>query len=218
MPKAISFDLQGTLSNSAFSDEFWLTLLPELYAEHHSIDLTQAKGALKEKFAQMGKYDYRYYCARYWLKLLCPGPRYLELPDLLPRFKNQPQLYPDTLELVAELKQQFPVIIVSTTTHDFIQLELAEAAQQFNHVFSSLDDFGIAGKTKLVYEKAARHLNVTPNEVLHIGDCKEMDIQNAQAAGCSTFFFDKSKNRAQCLDELGETLQIKSKSSLSKRM
>lgn len=199
MFQAISFDLQGTLSNSAFSDEFWMSLLPDLYAAHHNLSTDEAKAALKEKFAQLGKYDYRYYCARYWLKKLCPDK---ELKDLVPRLKNKPELYPDTLEFVAELRKRFPIIIVSTTTHDFIRLELAETAATFNHVFSSLDDFGIAGKTALVYEKAANCLNVSPKDILHIGDCQEMDIKNATAAGCTTFFFDKSRKREECIASL----------------
>lgn len=201
MFQAISFDLQGTLSNSAFSDEFWMTLLPKLYAQHHQIELAAAKTALKQKFSEMGKYDYRYYCARYWLKKLFPEEN-KQLSDLVPQLKNQPELYPDTLELISELKKQFPVIIVSTTTHDFIKLELAETAAKFNHVFSSLDDFGIAGKTALVYEKAASHVHVSPKDMLHIGDCQEMDIKNANTAGCTTFFFDKTKNRAETIASL----------------
>lgn len=199
MFQAISFDLQGTLSNSAFSDEFWMSLLPELYAKHHSLSTEDAKSTLKDKFSQMGKYDYRYYCARYWLKKLCPDK---ELKDLLPQLKNKPELYPDTLKLIAELKERFPLIIVSTTTHDFIKLELAESGTKFNHIFSSLDDFGIAGKTALVYEKAAGQLGVSPKDILHIGDCQEMDIKNATAAGCTTFFFDKSKTREETIRSL----------------
>ena len=60
MIKVLSLDLQGTLSDSSFSDYFWIELLPQKYAEKFNVSLTSAKEILKDKFEQYGKYDILY--------------------------------------------------------------------------------------------------------------------------------------------------------------
>ena len=50
--------------------------------------------------------------------------------------------------------------------------------------------------------EAARRMQVPVSHILHIGDCAEMDIRNAQAAGCQTFYFDKSESRDKVVASL----------------
>lgn len=185
---AISFDLQGTLSDSAFSDEFWLDLLPILYSERLNISIQDSKKALKEQFGTIGKYDRRYYCPLYWIDLLCPR---VPLSQVFSRLSSKPLLYPQSVELIRELSQTTTLIILSTTTTDFIKVELREAEVYFQNVYSCLDSFQIAGKTPQVFQQVAAILKSAPSNLLHIGDCKEMDIANAQAAGWHTYFVDK---------------------------
>lgn len=184
----ISFDLQGTLSDSEFSDEFWLELLPALYTEHHTLTLADSKQVLWQQFTAMGKYDRRYYCPQYWINELCPES---SIDEVFSRLSSKPFLYDQAIELIRELSQQIPLIILSTTTNSFIKCELREAETYFQHVFSCIDSFDTAGKTSAIFEKVASILNVSPSNLLHIGDCKEMDISNAQAAGWHTYFLDK---------------------------
>lgn len=196
----ISFDLQGTLSDSAFSDEFWLKLLPELYAKKKDISIEESKAELRTQFKEMGKYHRLYYCAQSWLDELCPGRT---VADTVSDLKNAPHLYQDSLRLVEELAAaSVPLIILSTTTHDFIELELNEARQHFSHVYSTLDDFAMPGKSAQAFKEAAQRCGVEVGKILHIGDCPEMDIKNAQEAGCQTFFFDKTAPRSDVLANL----------------
>ncbi len=196
----VSFDLQGTLSDSAYSDEFWLSLLPELYAEHHCIEISDARERLKSEFSSMGKYDRRYYCPKYWIEALCPG---VAKGDVYSRLRTRPHLYADTLEVVRELVESgVPLIVTTTTTYDFIERELGEKRQYFQRVFSTLDDLSIAGKTPEVFEKIADHFSASPDRLLHVGDCPEMDIANAKAAGWETYFFDRKIDRAMLVGGL----------------
>ena len=59
--KVISFDMQGTLTDSSFSDEFWMETLPSLYSKSKNVSLKEAKKILKEKFKDYGVYDYRWF-------------------------------------------------------------------------------------------------------------------------------------------------------------
>jgi 5'-nucleotidase len=200
----ISFDLQGTLSDSAFSDEFWLDLLPRLYAEKHGMAFEAAQEILKREFKSIGKYDPRYYSAQYWISSLCP---HRSFSDVIARLVNKPLLFEDTLELVTRLSMTKPLIIVSTTTHEFIDVELGPAASSFKHVYSSLDDFGVAGKTSDLFQEIASRLGVPNHRILHIGDCPEMDIANARQAGWQVFHFSRQCSRKENIFQLLQTLE-----------
>ena len=150
--RLISFDLQGTLSDSAFSDEFWLELLPLLYAQKSRLTLDQAQSALRSLFGSLGKYHRFYYCPRSWIEELCPERSFAQV---LQEGKHSPHLFEDSLALVKELVGLVPLIIVSTTTHDFIELELSDARQYFEGVYSTLDDFDTAGKRPEIFRAIA---------------------------------------------------------------
>ena len=70
MIKYISLDLQGTLSNSKFSDNFWLEIIPQKYAEKFNLSVDDAKQILKQKFKEYGVYNILYYDDKYWSEYL----------------------------------------------------------------------------------------------------------------------------------------------------
>ena len=61
MIKYISLDLQGTLSDSKFSDYFWIEFIPQKYSEKNKISIQSAKEILKQKFKEYGVYNILYY-------------------------------------------------------------------------------------------------------------------------------------------------------------
>lgn len=201
--RLLSFDLQGTLSGSAFSDEFWLETLPALYADNERISIVEAKEKLGREFAQFGTYDERYYSAAYWLKRLDVRATFSELVG---RMRHQPHCFPDGIEFVARISKEIPVIITSSTTREFIALEIGGARQYIVAAYSSLDDFGIPGKPPALYAAIAARHGVRTEDILHVGDSREMDIENAMRAGCATFYFDKKIPRKQLFAELNKYL------------
>ena len=199
----IAFDLQGTLSDSAFSDEFWMETLPLLYSKHNKLSLAQSKEELKKKFKEYGKYDYRYYSVDYWLKELNLELSFTELCKII---KSKPQFYNDSIELIKELNKKAALMIISSTTKEFIKTELGKNKKYFKYIFSSIDDFNIAGKPKELYLKITQILNVSPEKIIYIGNDLEMDINNAKTAGYDTFFFDNNRSRKENIGELKRTL------------
>lgn len=198
--KITSFDLQGTLSDAAFSDEFWLSLLPRLWAEKKKMPLGEAKERLKSFFKKIGRYDPRYYSTTYWLDLLGIG-----FPELRRQLK-EPILYRDAVELLQHLHGKTRVIVISSTTRDFIDLEIGDARGYCDAIYSSIDDFSIPGKPPKLFKKIAGKLDVSPSDILHIGDDREMDVENARAAGCHAIYFDRSRPRDEMMDELWKLL------------
>ena len=198
----VSFDMQGTLTDSAFSDEFWLEVLPQLYARRHNMPLERAKSELRDFFARIGKYDYRYYSLQYWLDELG-----ISAQDALKRIESRPQFFDDTRLLLEELKDRVTPVIVTSATREFIERELGDNKKYFKAVYSTLDDLNIAGKPAEVYKRIAQSLRVPPCRILHVGDSKEMDVDNARTAGCATFFFDNRQPREVNMNELWKMIE-----------
>ncbi|MDP2672572.1 MAG: HAD family hydrolase [Nanoarchaeota archaeon] len=202
--KVISFDLQGTLSDHLFSDEFWIEILPKFYSEKNNISLEQAKKDLHKQFKEIGRYDFRYYSVKYWLKKI---NMIISFKKIIKLTKNKPLFFDDVTELVKDLSKKVNLVISSSTTKDFINVELGVNKKYFKKVFSSLDDFNIPGKPKEFYLKLAKKLGVKPEEILHVGDDEEMDIKNARLAGLNTFYFDRKLPREELINRLNKFLR-----------
>lgn len=188
MIKYISLDLQGTLSDSKFSDNFWIETIPQKYSEKFNIDLQEAKKILKEKFKKYGIYNILYYDDKYWSEYL-----EFDIKQELDKSKIRPSINKQLYEYLSKIN--LPKIIVSTTTNLFINYELGEKVKDFEKIYSACDYFGIGGKTKEVYEKITEELNVKPSEILHIGDNYVMDVENAEKVGVNSILYnDDIKN------------------------
>jgi len=113
MIKYLSFDLQGTISDAKFSDNFWMELLPKEYTLKNNISLGKAKSILKDKFKQIGKYDILYYDDSYWSKEL-----EFDTLQLLRNSSIRPCLDEKIVNYISNAN--LPKIIISTTTDLFI--------------------------------------------------------------------------------------------------
>lgn len=182
MIKYISLDLQGTLSDSKFSDNYWLEIIPQKYSEKYGISIKEAKEVLKQKFKKYGVYNILYYDDKYWAKNL-------EFDTLkeLQKSKIKPKLNQELFKFIEKLN--IPKIIISTTTNLFINYELGNKINVFEKVYSCVDNFECGGKTKEIYENIAKELGVKTSEILHIGDNNIMDIENARKAGLNAILF-----------------------------
>lgn len=188
MIKYISLDLQGTLSDSKFSDNFWIEILPQKYSEKFNIDLQNAKKILREKFKEYGVYNILYYNDKYWAEYL--GFRTKQELD---KSKIRPSINETLYNYL--LKIDLPKIIISTTTNLFINYELGKRVNDFDKIYSACDYFNTGRKTKEIYEKIAEELKVKPNEILHIGDNYVMDVENAEKVGVNSILYnDDIKN------------------------
>ena len=124
MIKYLSLDLQGTLSDSRFSDYYWLEILPKKYSEHFNTSIDEAKKILKEKFKEYGVYNILYYNDKYWSKYLKFDTN-KELNESI----IKPEINGELYNFISVLR--IPKIIISTTTNLFINFELEEKVKIF---------------------------------------------------------------------------------------
>ena len=199
MIKVLSLDLQGTLSNSKFSDYFWMEFLPKKYSKKFNLSIDKSKEELKEIFKQYGIYNILYYDDKYW-------SNYLDFNTIeeLKKFDIQPQIDKELYNLVLTIS--LPKIIISTTTNLFIEYELGKNINDFDKTYSCVDYFNVGGKTEEIFKKICDELNVLPNEVLHIGDSKTMDFENAKNAGVNAILY--NGNIEELKNKLNKYLEV----------
>ena len=202
--KLISFDLQGTVSTSDFSDEFWLDLLPNLYAEKNNLSVAAAKEKLEQEYQHTGRYHELFYDHRLRLDSLLPK---WEFKDIVDRLKTKPAVESHMIELIKGIPSEIPLVIISATTRDFIDYELGEHHKHFIKIYSAIDDFKTPGKPPIVFEKVAEEFKVTPDNCFHIGDCLEMDFQNSKKAGWQAYHLNKKQAKEHTFTELKNLLQ-----------
>ena len=191
MIKVLSLDLQGTLSDAKFSDYFWLEFLPKKYSDKFDVSIDDAKKILKSKFKGYDVYDIKYYDDKYWSDYLG-----FDTSLALDLFSVRPKINDELYSLI--LSFDMPKIIISTTTDLFIKYELQERIKDFDKIYSCVDYFNVGGKSVDVFKKVCDDLGVKTNEVLHIGDNKMMDVDNAVKAGLNAILYDGDFEKFKC--------------------
>ncbi len=199
MIKVLSLDLQGTLSSSDFSDYFWLELLPIKYKEKYNLTLEESKTVLKNKFREYGVYNRLYYDDAYWANIL----EFNTLEEL-DKFSIRPKINSELYSLIKEI--DIPVIILSTTTDLFINYELSTIDDVFYKKYSCIDYFQVGGKTSDVFNKVCEELKINNDELLHVGDSKVMDIENAKLAGVQTVFYEGDMQKT--IEDIRKLLEV----------
>jgi len=107
--------------------------------------------------------------------------------DVFWKARQKVLLYPDVLDGLATLKKHFRMgsitngnaCLVSTGIAEFFDVELAATIQL------------LAKPAPDMFESAFDALNVTPEQVLHVGDNPTTDIMAAQQLGCKTAWINR---------------------------
>lgn len=203
--QVVSFDLQGTLSDLSFSEEFWNITLPALYSRSKNVPFDEAKNMISNKSKEIGAYDWRYYSVKYWTDSLGLN---LSVIDALGFISSKPRFYNEYLPYLKELGGSAKLIIISTACREFIDVELGSQKKLFTDAYSAVDDFEIGGKPSHLYTKICKRLNVAPQKTLHIGDDYEMDVKNAKLAGVETFYFNAKSPKTELAESLKNFLRV----------
>jgi putative hydrolase of the HAD superfamily len=104
------------------------------------------------------------------------------------------ELYPEVPEVLEKLAPRFKLAVISNFDGRlrFI-LEHLGISKFFEQIFVS-SEIGADKPDPEVYRRALKFIDLSPNEVLHVGDDSERDWKAAAAAGLSVFKLDRQKN------------------------
>jgi HAD superfamily hydrolase (TIGR01549 family) len=191
MPKIISFDMDGTLVDSEFTDWVWGHGIPTLYAEKGGLPFKEAKDFVVKEYLKVGEGAIEWYDIKYWF-------RFFELEGswkvLMERYADKIKVYPDVHPLLERLRDRYPLVLTSNAGREFIHMEMEATGlgRYFNQVFSATSDFGEVKKTVGFYQRICRILVASPQEIVHVGDHYEFDYLVPRSLGIHAFYLNRS--------------------------
>ena len=205
MPKIISFDMDGTLVDPEFTDWVWLHGIPRLYAEMTNIPFEEAKHFVVGEYLKVGEGAIEWYDIKYWFQFFKLEKNW---KDLMLQYVDKIRIYPDVDDILAWLKEKFPIILTSNAGREFIDIEMEATGlgRYFDRIFSATSDFGQVKKTAGFYGRICGALGVYPQEIVHVGDHYEFDYLAPRSLGIHAFYLDRSgeKNGDFVISDLRE--------------
>lgn len=192
-------------------DSVWLEGIPRLYALKYGLAFEDAKSFVTREYGKVGMERLEWYDLNYWVDKLgldvSPG-------EILSSFQHRIRVFPEVTEVLEEFRHVgFKLIIVTNARREFADLELEKTKieRYFERVFSATSDFGLIKKTPSLYEKVCSICEVTPNEMIHVGDDQCFDFEVPNKIGIEAFYLDRTGNHSgqsvvHSLMELGQKL------------
>jgi putative hydrolase of the HAD superfamily len=205
MVKFISFDMDGTLIDSVFTDWVWSHGIPTLYAAKTGLSFDDAKVLVEREYYKVGEGAIEWYDIKYWF-------RFFHLQDdwseLMKRYVDKINVYGDASRALEGLKGRFPLVLTSNAGREFIDIEMGATGLEkyFDRIFSATSDFGEVKKTADFYRRICQVLEVSPEEVVHVGDHYDFDYRVPRALGIQAFYLDRTSQRTGdfVLSDLGQ--------------
>jgi putative hydrolase of the HAD superfamily len=207
----VSFDLDGTITDTSFVDSVWLEGIPRLYASKKNLPLDDAKRLVKREYDKIGRERLEWYDPSYWIEKfgLHVSPK-----ELLNSFESKIRIFPEVREVLEEIRVRgLKQIIVSNARREFVDLEIDKTniAHYFERVFSATSDFGQIKKSVDIFQKVCNICRITPGEMIHVGDDRLFDFEIPRKLGIPAFYLDrtgqcKEKSAIHNLRELNKKL------------
>lgn len=189
----VSFDMEGTLVESSFSNLIWETDIPRLYAERHGLGFEAARRKVLEEYGEVGEHRPEWYDVDHWFhRFELEG----DWRELLENRRGDCRAYPEVHGVLGRLSLKHPVIVSSNTIREFLDVQLTVLPKVFTRVFSAPSDFGTVKKSSEFYGRICRILGVDPGTVVHVGDSMTYDYDEARSQGVNAFFLDRTGEEA----------------------
>ena len=195
--KVISFDLDGTLTDSSFANFIWLEEIPRLYAKKNKISFDAAKKTVLDNYNKVGSEKLEWYNIKYWFNKynIKKNPT-----EMIASHKNKVKLFDDvnlTLKKLSKLNKK--IIIISNARREFVDLEIQQTKIKkfFNHIFSATSDFNLTKNKPTIFQEVCKICKISPFEMIHIGDDYKFDYQVPKQIGIRAIHLNREKQKTK---------------------
>ena len=162
----VLLDMDGTLLDLHYDNQFWLEHLPQRYAELHGVSRAMAELELQPLFERNAG-TLNWYCLDFWTRELKLPVRELkqELAELI-------ALRPDAQPFLAAVRQAGKRVVMITNAHRdslSLKLERVELAPYFERLISS-HDYGFPKESPHFWDALHADIGFDPARSLFIDD------------------------------------------------
>lgn len=162
----VLLDMDGTLLDLHFDNYFWLTHLPQRYAELKGISEAQARALLMAAIKdQEGTLNW--YCLEYWSATL-----QVNIRELKEEIRHKIQIRPHVAEFLQLLKKAGKKAILITNAHPqslALKLEVTAIDQWLDIIISS-HEFSQPKEAQAFWQALVARENFDPQRALFIDD------------------------------------------------
>ncbi|MEA1964151.1 MAG: HAD family hydrolase [Candidatus Aerophobetes bacterium] len=207
--KIVSFDVDGTLVKENFNDLIWQKEIPSLYARKRGTSLEKAEKMIIEEYKRVGENDLRWYSMDFWISHFHLD---VQVDEIISKYESRIEVYPEVPSVLEKLKEKYSLIIITMMPSEFLVPKLRKIGNYFKSTFSTISDFKDL-KSPQGYLKICQKLQISPVQLLHIGDQWKADYLSPKKAEINTVFLDRKNEKrieGECiirsLDELQKIL------------
>ena len=145
---------------------------------------------VKAEYDKVSDQRMEWYDINYWTNKFDIGISHA----VMSRYVDRIKFFPEALDVLASLNKRYQLVVASGTPREFLTFLLADVKSHFTKIFSSTSDYRSV-KNRNFFTSLCREMNVSPDQVVHVGDNKQFDFASASAAGIKSYFLDRSAVR-----------------------
>lgn len=198
--RAITLDLDDTLwpvepTIAAAEDKLyeWLSVNCPRVARSHSVESLRDSRLAIAQFEKEVAHDLTEVRRRSLHRIIVgegayPGGYVDRAMAVFLEHRNKVELYPDALPFLNRAGETYPLLSVSNGNADLQRIGLADLF--VTHICAR--DVGAAKPDPRVFQAACEHLELEPQQVLHIGDHPVQDILGAAQIGMKTVWINRT--------------------------
>lgn len=162
----VLLDMDGTLLDLHFDNQFWLKHLPALLAERDAISLEQAQEQMRGEYEAVAG-TLKWYCIDYWQQRLD-----LDIMQAKQALKHLIVMRDDTLPFLDALHASGREVVLVTNAHQkSLALKTAQTGldQHIQHMVST-HEFGVSKEFLELWQRLQKKLQFDPAKTLFVDD------------------------------------------------
>ncbi|NMP30421.1 GMP/IMP nucleotidase [Thalassotalea sp. M1531] len=162
----VLLDMDGTILDLHFDNQFWLHHLPQRYAETKAISLIDAQHELLSHYQRV-EGTIAWYCLDYWAE-----QTQLPITELKREIQHLIQLREDADEFLQALRQSGRKIVLVTNAHPdslSLKIERTQLDKYFDKLYST-HEFGVTKESQSLWQQLQQAENFDNEQTLFVDD------------------------------------------------